>query len=214
MCWICLPSLTSRSAFAVLSKNNGKYDITWLTFREHMSWCSLHIDVFVSFLQRFLYQTAKTWRNINEWRHIQLCFGLYWTQWDKISHCNMCIWTWQNCKIMLLREVFSAKLSPQCYCFIYRKRRIISHQVWPKCVTRTSCFRILIIKIVILSIEELSYSEIVPKIVTLELTNLRRSHNGCEIHYHRCWMKQEHWGDCWSLKCINSLKCIKLPSNV
>ena len=60
---------------------------------EHQLWRSLHVEVFVSYLQWFLYQMAKMWRDVNVWRHIQLSLDLYITQWNKIHDSKTCVWT-------------------------------------------------------------------------------------------------------------------------
>ena len=56
-------------------------------------WRYLHVAV--SYLQWFLYQMTKMWRNVNVWRHIQLCLDLYITQWDKIHDFKTGVWTKQ-----------------------------------------------------------------------------------------------------------------------
>ena len=90
---MCLHTFTLQHIFAIWYKNHCKYKTKTSTCRERQSWCSLHAEVFVSFLQWFLYQTTKTWRDVNEGRHIKLCLDLYITQWDKIHDSKTCVWT-------------------------------------------------------------------------------------------------------------------------
>ena len=91
--WMCLPSFTSRHVFAVWYKNHCKNETKTWTCRERQSWCSLHVEVFVSYLQWFLYQLAKIWHDVIVWSHIQLCLDLYLTQWDNVRDSKTCVWT-------------------------------------------------------------------------------------------------------------------------
>ena len=91
--WMRFHTITSRQIFAIWYKNHSKYETKTSTWREHQLWRSLRVEVFISFLQWFLYQTTKTRHGVKEGRHIQLCLNLYITQWDKIQDSKTCVWT-------------------------------------------------------------------------------------------------------------------------
>ena len=93
---LCLPKLFLRHISVVWYINHRKNDLKLSTCSKRYTWCSLHVEVFVSFL--ILYWTTKLWRDVNEGRHIWHCWGLFKTQWDKIHihHSNTCIWTRHN----------------------------------------------------------------------------------------------------------------------
>lgn len=81
------PSLMLRHVFVVWYKDNGLYETKTSSCKESQSWCSLHVEFFISFLQWFTYQMTKMWRNPNDWKLIpvQLSLDLYITRWE-IKH--------------------------------------------------------------------------------------------------------------------------------
>ena len=104
---MCLHTFTLRHIFAIWYKNHCKNETKTSTCREHQLWRSLHVEVFVSYLQLFLYQMAKMCRNVNEGRHIQLCLDFYITQWDKIHDSKTCVWTRHYCFIQAVKKATS-----------------------------------------------------------------------------------------------------------
>ena len=90
---MCLSWFTSRHVFVVWYKNHCKNETKTSACWEHRLWRSLHVEVLVSYLQWFLYQMAKMWRDVNVWRHIQLCLDLYITRRNKIHDSKTCVWT-------------------------------------------------------------------------------------------------------------------------
>ena len=99
---MCLPSFTSRHVFVVWFENLCKNETKTSACRERQSWCSLHFEVFVSFLQWFLCLMTKMWRDIKLWIHIQPCPDLYITQWNKIHDSKTCFWTRHRCENMVV----------------------------------------------------------------------------------------------------------------
>ena len=87
--WMCLHTFASRHIFAIATIANMRRKPQHVG--NNQLWRSLHVEVFVSLLQWFLYQTTKTWRDVNEGRHIQLCLDLYITQWDSINDSKTCV---------------------------------------------------------------------------------------------------------------------------